>query len=60
MTERWERFRQFPFHLPVLNAALIAGTLRWLMLLIGVAGLLSLLFKYVRQRQEGSTQQQSE
>lgn len=50
MTERWDRLRQFPFRWPALNAALLAGWTRWLMLIVGVAGLLWLLFSLLQQR----------
>jgi len=50
MTERWDRLRQFPFRWPALNAALLAGWMRWLMLIVGVAGLLWLLFSLLQQR----------
>lgn len=50
MTERWDRLRQFPIQWPALNAALLAVALRWLMLLVGVAGLLWLVFGVLRQR----------
>jgi hypothetical protein len=50
MTERWDRLRQFPFRWPALNAALLAGWLRWLMLLVGLAGLLWLLSSLLQQR----------
>ena len=50
MTERWERLRQFPIHWPTIHAALLASVFRWLMLLVGVAGLLWLIFTWLRQR----------
>jgi len=57
MTERWERFRQFPIHWPALSAALLASSLRWLMLIVGLAGLLWLLSNVVRQRVENRAQE---
>ena len=39
MTERWDRLRQFHFEWPVLNAALLAAGLRWLMAVVVLAGL---------------------
>ena len=50
MTERWERLRQFPIRWPAIHAALLASVFRWLMLLVGVAGLLWLIFTWLRQR----------
>ena len=39
MTERFDRLRQFRFAWPEINAAFLAGALRWLMLLVIVAAL---------------------
>ena len=39
MMERFDRLRQFRFEWPEINAAFLANTLRWLMLLVIVAGL---------------------
>jgi len=39
MIERWERLRQVPFRWPVLDAALLASAMRWLMLLVIAGGL---------------------
>jgi hypothetical protein len=39
MMERWERLRQFRFNWPEINAAFLASTLRWMMVLVIVAGL---------------------
>ena len=39
MLERCDRLRQFRFEWPVLNAALLAGVLRWLIPAVLVAGL---------------------
>ncbi len=39
MMERYDRLRQFRFEWPEINAAFLASTLRWLMLLVIVAGL---------------------
>ncbi len=39
MMERYDRLRQFRFEWPEINAAFLAGALRWLMLLVIVAGL---------------------
>ena len=60
MTERWDRLRQFPFQWPTLSAALLAHGLRWLMLIVGVAGLLALLFGFLRPRIETRAQEQLE
>jgi len=39
MVERWERLRQFRFDWPEINAAFLASTLRWMMVVVIVAGL---------------------
>jgi len=39
MTERFDRLRQFRFEWPEINAAFLAGALRWLMLLVIIAAL---------------------
>src|SRR5258705_13643784 len=56
MTERAERLRQFQFQWPALTAALVASVLRWLMLVVALAGLLwfvSLLRQRNQRRSEG-------
>jgi hypothetical protein len=44
MGERWALLRQFRFEWPVVDAAFLAGALRWLMLLVLAAGLYWLVF----------------
>lgn len=44
MIERWDRLRQFRFPWPALNAALLAGATRWLLLAVMAAGLVWLVF----------------
>ena len=44
MTERWEALRQFRFQWPVVDAAFLAGAMRWMMLLVVAAGLYWLVF----------------
>jgi HupE/UreJ protein len=44
MTERAARLGQFPFQWPAVDAALLAGLLRWLMLLVAAAGVAWLVF----------------
>jgi hypothetical protein len=39
MMERWERLRQFRFNWPEINAAFLASSLRWMMVVVIVAGL---------------------
>jgi HupE / UreJ protein len=56
MTERAERLRQFQFQWPALTTALVASVLRWLMLVVALAGLLwfvSLLRRRNQRRAEG-------
>ena len=38
MTERWERLSRFPLHWPVFDAALLAATMRWMMILVIFSG----------------------
>jgi len=45
MMERWDRLRQFQFQWPALNAALLAGAMRWALLILVVAGTLWLVFR---------------
>jgi hypothetical protein len=44
MTERWGLLRQFRFEWPVVDAAFLAGGLRWMMLLVVAAALYWLVF----------------
>jgi hypothetical protein len=44
MTERWDVLRRFTFEWPVVDAALLASVLRWLMLAVVAAGLYWLVF----------------
>jgi hypothetical protein len=44
MGERWALLRQFHFEWPVVDAAFLAGALRWLMLAVLAAGLYWLVF----------------
>jgi hypothetical protein len=56
MTERADRLRQFQFQWPALTTALLASVLRWLMLVVALAGLLwfvSLLRQRNQRRSEG-------
>ena len=56
MIERAEQLRQFQFQWPALTAALLASVMRWLMLVVALAGLLwfvSLLRQRNQRRSEG-------
>ena len=44
MSERYSRWRQFPWEWPVVNAALLASVTRWVMAAVIVAGLFWLVF----------------
>ncbi len=44
MDERWELLRKFTFEWPAVDAAFLAGALRWTMLLVVAAGLYWLFF----------------
>ncbi len=50
MAERAGRLRQFPFGWPVLHAALLASTMRWLMRIAILAGLVWLVLAIFRRR----------
>jgi hypothetical protein len=50
MTERADRLRQFSFTWPAINAAFLAGAIRWLMLMVVAAGAAWLVFGVLRQR----------
>ena len=39
MTERWEHLRQFPFQAPLAGAGTLASAMRWMMLIVAVAGI---------------------
>jgi HupE / UreJ protein len=54
MMERWDRLRQFRFVWPEINAAFLASTMRWLMVLVIVAGLWWLFSGPVRRFVAGS------
>lgn len=49
MTERWQRLSQFRFEWPEFNAALWAGILFWMMVLVVLGGLLWLASKLLRR-----------
>ena len=48
MTERWGTLRKFRFEWPVVDAAFLAGAMRWMMLLVVGAGLYWLVFGVLR------------
>jgi hypothetical protein len=50
MTERWDRLRQFRFQWPALSAALLASAMRWMMLIVILAGLAWLVYGRFRKR----------
>jgi len=55
MMERGERLRQFQFQWPALTAALLVSILRWLMLLVVLAGLIWFVSALLRQRNQRRT-----
>jgi hypothetical protein len=55
MIERADRLRKFQFHWPALNAALLASVMRWLLLILILAGLVWVVFRLLRQRAERSS-----
>ena len=54
MTERWELLRKFRFEWPAIDAAFLAGALRWMMLLVVAAGLYWLVFGVLKPPQDKS------
>ena len=50
MTERATRFSRFPVSFPTIDAALLAGTLRWLMIFVLLAGGVWFMASYVRRK----------
>ena len=48
--DRWALLRRFTFEWPVLDAAFLAGALRWMMLLVVAAGLYWLVFGVLKPR----------
>jgi len=55
MLERGDQLRQFPLVWPTLSAALLASAIRWLMLMLIVAGAAWLIFRLVRQTIDRTT-----
>jgi hypothetical protein len=50
MDERWELLRKFTFEWPAIDAAFLAGTLRWMMLLVVAAAFYWLVFGVLDSR----------
>ncbi len=50
MVDRWGVLRQFPFTMPVLDAAFGAAALRWAMVLVALAGLVWLMSLLLKKR----------
>ena len=50
MLERWDRLGQFRFQLPAVNAAFLALTMRWLMILLAAVGVVWIIANLLRQR----------
>jgi hypothetical protein len=50
MIDRGNYLRQFPFEWPALNAALLASTMRWLVLVVALAGIVWAIFRLVEKR----------
>jgi hypothetical protein len=51
--ERWDRVRQYRFQLPELNAASLALALRWMMVVVALAGLIWMVSGMLRRRGRG-------
>jgi HupE / UreJ protein len=52
MGDRWDLLRKFTFERPAIDAAFLAGALRWLMLLVVAAGLYWLVFDVLDRRRD--------
>ena len=50
MIDRGAQLRQFRFEWPELNAALLAATMRWMMVIVALAGALWLVRLLLRER----------
>jgi hypothetical protein len=50
MIDRGNYLRQFPIEWPALNAALLAGAMRWLVLVLALAGIVWAIFRLVEKR----------
>ena len=53
LAERWELLRKFRFEWPAIDAAFLAGALRWMMLLVVAAGLYWLVFGVLKPPRDG-------
>ena len=60
MTERWDRLRQFRLQWPDFNAALLASLMRWLMVIVILAGAVWLVSTLLRGRSQRRTERESE
>jgi hypothetical protein len=56
MSERWGILRQFRVEWPVVDAAFLAGAMRWAMLLVAAAGLYWLVFGVLRTAKRSEAQ----
>ena len=56
MVERWQQLRRFSFAWPEVNAALLAGAMRWTMVLLIAGGAVSITVWLVRQRHGRTTE----
>lgn len=50
MTERWARLSRFPLHWPVVDAALLAAAMRWMMIFVIFGGLVWFISGALRSR----------
>jgi hypothetical protein len=50
MIDRWGTLRQFPFPRPVINAAFLATSMRWAMVVVALAGLVWLVSLFLQKR----------
>ena len=59
MGERWELLRKFRFTWPALDAAFLAGALRWIMLLVAAAAFYWLVFGVLKAARKSETDVQN-
>jgi len=59
MAERGDRLSQYRFQWPVINDALLAGVLRWMLVLLIATAISWRVFAALRQRAEGRSQRKA-
>lgn len=60
MIDRGKSLLEFPFTWPALNAALLAGAMRWLALVLGLAGVVWVISRFLEKRFVGDDSRKEE